>query len=159
MMIEFHQALGSRLEWRQPSALKRYYELISSDQLAGTLRFEKGIGTLATAECSGQRWTFKRTGFWSPTVSVRAAGSTSDSAIFTPRWKGGGELVFQSGRRFLLKSVRFWGGEWAFETDEGTEIVSAIPHGIIRNRAETYLGLPAATLAETPLLILLIWYL
>jgi hypothetical protein len=33
------------------------------------------------------------------------------------------------------------------------------PHGLVRNRGEAALGLSAASLPETPILLLLIWYL
>lgn len=159
-MIALNPAVGTRLEWRQPKALERYHELIANGEVTGTLRFEKLCGTLAMAEYGRRRWTFKRTGFWSPRVSVREAGSPTDAAVFTPKWKGGGELVFQSGRRFTLKSMSFWGGEWAFETQDGTEVVSVHgPHGLIHSQGEASLGLPAGDLPETPVLLLLIWYL
>src|SRR5262249_16790111 len=159
-MIAPNPAVGTRLEWRQPRVFERYHELTAGSQLAGTLRFEKHFGTLATAEYGDRRWTFKRTGFWSPRVSVREEGSTADIAILTPKWKGGGELIFQTGRRFTLKSLSFWGGDWAFETDDGAEVISVHgPHGLIHNKGEASVGLSASRLPETPVLLLLIWYL
>jgi hypothetical protein len=88
-MTALNPAVGTRLEWRQPRAFERYHELTVGDEITGTLRFEKRCGTLATAEYGGRSWTFKRTGFWSPRVSIREAGSPDDTAIFTPKWKGG----------------------------------------------------------------------
>ena len=159
-MLAMNPTLGARLEWRQPKAFQRYYEFMTDGELAATLRFEKSCGTLATAEYGGHRWTFKRTGFWSPAISVREAGSDTDAAVFSPRWKGGGEVIFRSGRRFVLKSVSFWGGEWAFETEEGSEVVSLHgPHGLFHNQGDASLGLGAGARSETPVLLLLIWYL
>jgi hypothetical protein len=159
-MIATNPPVGTRLEWRQPHAFQRYYELLADGDVTATLRFEKSCGTLAAAEFGQHRWTFKRSGFWSPKVSVRDAGSEVDTAVFTPQWKGGGELLFQSGRRFILKSVSFWGGEWTFETGDGSEVVSVHgPHGLVYSKGEVSLGLTAAALPETPVLLLLIWYL
>lgn len=115
---------------------------------------------MATAEWGEQRWTFKRAGFWSPKVTVRVAGSERDAAVFTPKWKGGGELVFGDGRRFTLKSLSFWGAQWAFESEDGAEVISVHgPHGLIHSKGEVSVGLAAGRLPETPILLLLIWYL
>jgi hypothetical protein len=159
-MTAIHPGAGTRFEWRQPKALERYHELTVDGEITGTLRFAKCAGTLAVAEYGGRRWTFKRSGFWSPRVSVREEGSAVDSAVFTPKWKGGGEIVFQSGRRFILKSISFWGGEWSFENESGAEVISAHgPHGLAHSQGEVSVGLGAATLPETPVLLLVIWYL
>lgn len=159
-MTALNQAVGARFEWRQPEAFRRYHELLADGQTVASLRFEKKCGTLATAEYGDARWTFKRTGFWSPRVTVRQPGSETDLAIFTPRWSGGGELAFAAGRKFQLKSLSFWGGEWAFETEDGSEVLSVRgPHGLVRNSGEASLGLAAASLPETPILLMLIWYL
>ena len=159
-MTALNQAVGTRFEWRQPEAFRRFHELLADGNTVASLRFEKSCGTLATATYGDTRWTFKRSGFWSPSVSVREAGSDYDLAVFTPRWTGGGELAFTNGRRFQLRSVSFWGGEWAFETEEGSEVVSVHgPHGMVRACGEASLGLPAGSIPETPVLLLLIWYL
>ena len=60
-MIEMIRISEAPLEWRQPKAFHRYYELMTDGQVTATLRFEKSCGTLATAGYGGHRWTFKRT--------------------------------------------------------------------------------------------------
>src|SRR5271169_4895055 len=108
-MTALNQAVGRQFEWRQPEVFRRFHELMADGRTVASLRFEKSCGTLATAEYGEARWTFKRTGFWSPRVSVRQAGSEADLAIFTPRWTGGGGLAFAAGRKFQLRSLSFWG--------------------------------------------------
>src|SRR5262250_3250996 len=82
------------------------------------------------------------------------------SPYLRPRWTGGGERIFESGRRFLLKSVSFWGGESAFETENGNEVVNLEgPRGLFHNEARAGLGFDAEAYPETPILLLLIWYL
>ncbi len=100
--MNLDQAAGETLEWRQAQALRRSYQLTCNGQEVAALHFEKSFGSLATAERAGRRWTFKRTGFFSPRVSVREAGSEADLAIFTPGWTGAGLVAFRSGRRFHL---------------------------------------------------------
>jgi len=159
-MLGFASSAGARLEWRQPEAFRRFHEFTVDGVGQGRLHFEKGCGTLAAAEYGNSRWTFKRSGFWSPKVTVREAGSETDMAVFTPRRSGGGELRLATGGKFQLKSAGLWSGEWAFETEGGAEVVSVHgPHGLIRNRGEVCLGLGAASRPETPLLLMLLWYL
>ena len=85
------------LLWIQPAARKREHELRAGDVVVATLRFQRR--TLADAESGGERWTFKRQGFWNPRVTVRVAGSEADIATFQPRWTGGGTLELADGRR------------------------------------------------------------
>src|ERR1035441_5308392 len=82
------QAVGHELEWRQPEGLSRFYQLTDNGREIATLRFESSCGSLATGECGQARWTFKRTGFLSPKISVREAGSETNIALFTPGWMG-----------------------------------------------------------------------
>ena len=133
------------------------------DQTAGqelaTIRFETRFGSLATAECGGPRWTFKRTGFFFPKVSVREAGSETDLAIFTPSWTGSGWVTFRSGRRYQLKHSNLRGTEWAFESEDGSAAVTLSgPHGVFRQGGKALVAPSAAGLPETPVILLLLWY-
>ena len=101
------QAVGHELEWRQPEVLSRFYQLTDNGREIATLRFESSCGSLATGECGQARWTFKRTGFLSPKISVREAGSETNIALFTPGWMGSGWVVFSSGRRYHLRHTNF----------------------------------------------------
>src|SRR5271165_6025854 len=112
--MTLNEAAGQELEWRQPGALHRVYQLTEGGREIATLRFEKSCGSLATGICGEARWTFKRTGFLSPKISVREAGSETEFAMFTPGWTGSGWVVFGSGRRYHLRHTNFWGTEWAF---------------------------------------------
>jgi len=150
----------TELEWRQPDSRHRRYELAANSQLIATLRFEKLGGTLATGECGPNRWTFKRTGFLSPKVSIRVAGSDNAIAMFAPSWTGSGWLAFDSGRRYHLRATNFWATEWAFESEDGTRVIALFgPHGVFKQGGHAHVAESALSLPETPVLLLLIWYL
>jgi hypothetical protein len=151
-------------EWSQPEAFRRLYQLanplIGDGQAIGTLRFEKLGGSLATAEFGADCWTLKRTGFLSPRILIRQAGSEQDFAVFTPTWTGGGWLVFASGRRYQLRSKNFWATEWAFEAEDGTPaVVLTGPSGFLKHGGHATVTEFGASFPEAPLLLLLIWYL
>jgi hypothetical protein len=158
--MDFEQAVGHELEWRQPDACRRVHQLTLDGREVGSLRFETSLGSRATGECGPSKWTFKRTGFLSPRVSVREAGSDSDIAIFTPSWTGSGWVAFSAGRRYHLRPTNFWATEWAFETADGTPaIIVRGPHGLFKQGGYATVAQTVAGLPEAPVLLLLIWYL
>jgi hypothetical protein len=147
------------LEWSQPEACHRLYELKRDGEVIGTLGFEKLCGSLATGRFGESSWTLKRTGFLSPLVLVREAGSNHDLAVFTPTWTGGGALVLGSGRRLQLRSKNFWRTEWAFEAEDGTPAMALTgSSGLFKHGCHLTVTEFGATLPEAPLLTLLIWY-
>ena len=153
------EAVGHQLEWRQPEFLHRAYRLTDNGQEIGSLRFESIAGSRATAQCSGQTWTFKRIGFFATRITVREPGSDNDLAVFTPTWTGGGSVDFNWGSRYHLRKKNFWGTEWAFEGADGTAAVSLSGvHGVFKEGGAASVAPSAAGLPETPVLLLLIWY-
>jgi len=150
---------GQDLEWHQPEALRRRYELSAGERTIGSVRFESGFGSLATAEFGELAWTFKRTGFFSPKITVRAAGSDVELAVFSPGWMGSGWLVFSSGRRYHLRHTNFWATEWVFEAEDGSAAVTLSPKAaFFKQGGKASLSAGAAGLEEAPILLLLIWY-
>lgn len=148
------------LEWRQPAALQRFYQLTQDGSEIATLRFEKAYGSLATGEYGQARWTLKRTGFLSPKISVRDAGSETDIALFTPGWTGSGWVVFGSGRRYHLRHTNFWGTEWAFEGEDGKAALTLSgSQGFFKQCGTATVAEAAVGLPETSVMLLLIWYL
>jgi len=159
-MVTLDLAARAQWKWQQPEAFRRFHRMTIDGQEAATLQFEKNWGgSLATVESANGRWTFKRSGFLSPRITVREPGSDTDLAVFTPKWTGGGELRLKSGRCYLLKSLSFWGGDWAFEDESGVAILTLHgPHGLLHNSGEITTYAAAADRAELLLLAALIWY-
>jgi hypothetical protein len=158
--VNLRQAASSQLLWTQPKSFSRFHELTASGELVGSLRFEKRSGSSAVANYGEAGWTFKRVGFFSPRVTVREAGSEVDLAVFTPSWTGAGTLQFASGRNYKLKPVDFWHTEWAFLGESGEPAVTLHgPHGLLKHGGETRIADDQADSLDTPVLVLMIWYL
>jgi len=153
--MNLNQFVGRELEWKQPQVMRRFFTLTGESGEIASLRFESM--TKATGECAGGKWTFKRTGFLSPKITVRAAGSDVDLAVFTPSWMGSGSVVFATGARYILRSTNFWRTEWTFETEDGRALatLSGRPHLFKQGGIAT---VTQADLADTPVLLLLMWY-
>ena len=127
-MMKLSDVAGGRLFWVQMKTGVRSFELRTEESdVIATLRFEKLGGTLATAEMSGESWTFKRVGFFNPRVTVRQSGLEENIAIYEPRFWGDGTLRSGDGREFEWKSTNFWSTEWAFLTSEGMAVFTFRP--------------------------------
>jgi hypothetical protein len=159
-------AIGSNLCWVQPKTLERQFELRTEGGLFGSLRFEKALGTLATASSAAGRWTFKRAGFMNPRVTIREAGRDVDLAVYWPKFWGGGWLECADGSRFQWKSMNFWGTSWGFANTR-EELVFTMKPGaeksklsdLLKSQAIVEIGTQSFGLAELPLLLMLGWYL
>ena len=155
--MEFEHAAEGEFEWHQSA--RRAYQLLSRGQEIASLRFEKTCGSLATGMQDQDRWTFKRTGFLAPRITVRTNGSDVNFAEFTPNWCGGGSVIFASGHRYQLHKTNFWGTSWAFEAPDGTAAVTLSgPSGFLKQSGNVQVAKGMATSPETPVLVMLIWY-
>jgi hypothetical protein len=96
------------LQFTQPSAMKRQYELKCDDAHIGLLIFPGTFSTLAEATVGTLTWSFKRSGFFRPYVSVRLTGSDEDIAVFHNKtWSFGGTLSLPDGT-VLKAETNFW---------------------------------------------------
>ena len=158
-MRSIRAAVSEPLQWSQPSATHRAFELRSGTEVLATLRWEKIFGSLAMGECADGQWTFKRSGFLNPKVTARTAGTESEVAVFDPTWKGDGTVQLTGGRRYRWYKPSFWGSEWSFAGEDETVIATFKPRGgFIRHAADVTLA-PNTTATEIALLVMLGWYL
>jgi hypothetical protein len=160
------EVADSRLEWLEPRALQRRYELRLEEELYATLEFRSAWGTLATAHAADGAWTFKRVGFLNPRITVREVGQKADMAIYHPKFWGGGELVFAGGQAFHWKPANFWATRWAF-SDGNDAVLLLYEEGraepklkdVVKSEAVLEIRPQAADVGELPLLACLGWYL
>ena len=153
--------IGSQeLRWVQPSVRQSTYELRAGDEVVAALRWQKACGSLADATTEDHHWTFKRTGFWHPRVTVRVPGSDADVAIFTARWTGTGTLELPSERRFHWGAANAWQSQWAWQDTEGAPLVLFKGRqGLAKVEGQVEITPAAAALPELDLLVTLGWYL
>ena len=70
-MRRIENLTGKTLTWVQDKSKRRTYELRSDNATFACLRFERVLGSLATAETANRKWTFDRKGSLSQRVTVR----------------------------------------------------------------------------------------
>jgi len=158
-MIPIRSTQLGGLEWKQQSAFARAYELKSGDSVLASVSFKKVFGTLAEAQTADQSWTFKRTGFLTPLVTARVAGSEQDVAFYKPGLMGTkGEIHLAGGEVLHMKSTNFWGSQWALTTAEGDALIRFHNQGVLKHGAHVDVEPAARERADLPLLLTLCWY-
>lgn len=149
---------GGELLWTPTKGVQRSYDLRAGEETLGTLRWERG--TLAAADLGDDHWTFKREGFWHPRVTVRAAGSTTDLAIFRPGWSGAGTLELSPARSVQWRAANMWHSQWAWHEADGRPLLHfKSRQGWTRHEASVTIEPAAVGSPELPLLAALGWYL
>lgn len=149
--------VNQELHWSQPSGLERAHDLTAGDDLLATLRFRSG--TLAEVETADGRWTLKRQGFLHTQVTVRAAGSEADLAVFRPHWAGGGEITAGLGAGLEFASANFWNSRWAWKDHDRVLISYQGPGGLVKANATMEITPEGGRLPNLSLLAVLGWYL
>lgn len=153
-------ATGRPLRWSRLRWFKGDFELRAGDDSVGTLSFHSLWSYhLATATSADGTWTFKRTGFWRPEITVRASGSDDDIAVFRYNmWKKGGCLEFRDGRKFRFTDKR-WATRFEIRSDRDAVLMSLRANSWTDSSAEVETGPEAERLPEQSLLLLFGWYL
>jgi hypothetical protein len=148
------------LEWKQPSAFVRRYELLSGDSQLAVVSFSKSLGSLAEAQTAGEAWTFKRRGMLSTTVGARIAGTEQDVAVYRPNFTGTrGTIRIKGGEALELRSTGFWASEWVVRTEEQEVLLRFHNHGLMRSGAHVEVMEAANRRDDLGLLLTFAWYL
>ena len=150
---------GRAALWRQPSQLRKDYELVTGDETVATLRWRKNIGTSAVARSPDGTWSFKALGFLNPSISIRLPNSEYDFATFRPRNPGDGTLTAMAEQRFEWRCVSFWQNAWAFFNSEGERLLLFRPEGAFpKINGAVEIDPKAAAHQEVGYMIVLGWY-
>lgn len=165
-MQPIRQAIGQELVWgpvegtRHNFGSHHRYELKAGSAQLALLTFERPEGTLATASTTDGTLTFKRTGIWHAQVTVRAAGSGQNLALFEPSSLNGGSLMVEAGRAYHWVHEGLWQPEWSWQGPGGTPLVRFHNReGRHKLGAALEVDPKAAGQADLSLLVTLGWYL
>jgi hypothetical protein len=165
-MTEFKTIESTTVEWLQPRASERLFELRTDEARVGHLRFRSNLGTLADGRTAQGAWTFKRVGFLNPRITVRVDGSDSDVAVFKPDLWGHGVVTFRDGPMYAWKPGSFWQTRWLFADSAGHEVLEFKQgvedskwRDVFKTQATVTIGPPAVRGEELSILLCLGMYL
>lgn len=151
-------AQGAELTLQKPRR-SRVFELRDADRSYATLERRKVFGSLAAAETSTGRFTFKRIGFLRTRVTIRREGAEDNFAVFEPRWTGEGRLSFADGRELQWEREGLWRATWRFDDARGVTLFWIRTIGFTGSRGVTTLAPGFSRAADAALLIVFGWYL
>ncbi len=147
------------LRWVESHGPEWKYILRADDVDAGSLTFDPESESRAVGEICGQRWTFTRQEDSPPCyIQVHAAGQDEPVATLTPRWGGSGSVHFRSGARYCWNTVHFWSARWCFRREDGHASACVTGDPPAREGSAVKICADAAGLPETPVLVLLGWF-
>jgi len=152
------------LNWIQPSSFERRFELHSEKGVFGKLYFETvdtASGSLTSTDQTTESWTFKRVGLLNSHITIRAAGTNDNVAIYRSKLFGDGWIEFTKGSKFHWKSISGIGSKWGF-ANEQEEILLAMKskwYSPLKIQASIEIEPKGQGLDELPLLLISGWYL
>ncbi len=148
----------SALRWLRSSDEPLAFTLSSGPTAVATLRWAVRRGSLAIAESAQGTWTFKRTGFLSPRLTVRPKDATAELAHLTPHLRHH-LLEVTGGGSYRLRRAGLLLPAWSLTTGPGREVlhVEPVPEGR-KLAAGAVLVETDVDAAEALVLVLLTWY-
>ncbi|MGP8242952.1 MAG: hypothetical protein ACLQVN_00360 [Bryobacteraceae bacterium] len=148
-----------QLVWQYPETEGQPFVLWDEGVKAGWLQFHEGPVD-STGEYRGQKWVFRYSTHLHPRVTVYRGDSEQVLAEYVHCFTGGGLVSFDSGVRYRWKRTDIWGARWCFRrAEEKSSVCLSQEAGPLTQGARVSVCCGAADLPETPVLLLLAWFL
>lgn len=150
---------SEKFSWYKKFEDKRIYELSAEKKVIASLIWTKNYGTLAEACSAEGKWTFKRTGFFKPIVTVRKLNDDVNYGSLKFSWTNESELLLANGKKYFWKNLNLWRGEWGFVDEKNNIVLQTVPNYNKRGAdGFVYFNYKSIPKEDLYLLILLSWY-
>ncbi len=150
---------SGELTWTLPDEGHPAFVLRAGSEDIGWLQFEEKPGARSSAALGSGRWTLERTGAVHPTVTVRAEGDETVVMEFAPCLTGGGMARFANGRVYCWIREHLWSNKWCFRCKLHKAVCVSQDTLPLTAASRVAVCVDATHLPETPVLVLLAWYL
>jgi hypothetical protein len=159
VLVPFSAVDRSVLRWLRTADSPLEFTLSSADRVVGILRWEKTVGSLATAETSDARWTLKRVGFLNPHLTLRVPGAPVDVARVTVH-STHHRIEFASGGSYRFHRAGLLVPAWLITTSRGGELVHLEPvrEGRKLSAGAVLVSSGGQTSSDLTALLVLSWY-
>lgn len=155
-MKAFDELENLNIQWVQPSAWKRDYELQTEDgEVLARLHLHTW-NDKADLEALGNRWGFDTRGFFNRITEVTSVGTGEVYASYSHNKK---TLTLHDGRTFRFKQINFWGNKWSWVDATDTPVVGFQTGGAFRYNSDIHMDAEMAEMRSMPVLVYLGWYL
>lgn len=150
---------SEKFSWYKKFGDKRIFELSEGKKVIASLIWMKELGTLAEGSSADGKWTFKRTGFFKPSVTIRKLNDEKNYTTLKFNWTNESELLLPNGRKYFWTNLNLWRGEWGFVDDKENIILQTVPNYNKRGAdGFVYFNHKSIPKEDLYLLILLSWY-
>lgn len=150
---------STALQWSPVKGERRTYELKTPGKILARMRWPHVFGSLAEATIENERWTFKRSGFLRPRVTVRRPPMEVDCAVMELHWNGNGLFQGPEQQQFRWQRMGFWTRHFAFTELDGQRLVTFEPSfGVMKRTCEVEATSGVERLPAFGLLVSLGWY-
>lgn len=126
-MKKIKSPLPKKLVWNSNSKPTQYYLSNENDKIA-KLSWASKSGTLATGKMKSGEWSFKRTGFFRPHITIRRSNSKQNIGVIKFNFTNNSVLKFLSGEIFYWRNLNAWRGEWGFLDENENLILRVVPN-------------------------------
>jgi hypothetical protein len=153
-MLPISELSALSLSWKQPSAWRQEFLLVSDSGTHGRLAFTSWWKEIAEVEVGAEAFVMQRTGFFRRQVNIRRAGEAELLAVYYPNaWSYGGTL--ELGSLSYKFSSNFWQTRHEFRRVDGLLVLVLHPRGLLRSTVDLEIPPEALRLPELPLLVAL----
>ena len=157
-MLPISDLSALSLVWKQPSAWRREYLLISDSGTHGRLVIPSMWKEVAKAQCGLEAFTFQRTGFFKRQVLITRQGEHDPMAAYLPdTWRRGGRLDLPGGSTYLF-TTNFWQTRFEIKPEGGQPVLVLHKSGLFRMTVQVEVSPAAMQLPELPMLVTLGMY-
>ncbi|MGA2269300.1 MAG: hypothetical protein ABSH44_12595 [Bryobacteraceae bacterium] len=147
------------LVWQYPELEGQPFLLLDAGVEIGRLAFHEEPAA-SIGELRGQRWTFRYSTKLQPRVTVHRDDSQKLVAEYVPCLTGGGVVSFDSGVCYRWRKASVWGDKWCFcHQEQKSSVCLSQDTGPLTQGGKVSVCCGAADLPETPVLLLLAWFL
>ena len=153
-MIPISELSALSLSWKQPSAWRQEFLLVSDSGTHGRLAFTSWWKEIAEVEVGAEAFVIQRTGFFRRQVQISRAGEAQPFAFYyLNTWSNGGTL--ELGSLSYKFSSNFWQNRFEFCREDGQTALLLHKSGFIHTTVDLEIPPEALRLPELPLLIAL----
>ena len=144
--------MTNELQWIAPALPHEPFLLRAEEQSIGWLRCHDEAGMRAEGELHGRRCTFECSSLAAPQITIRAGELAGEFAD--------GVVAFSNGARYQWRRHHVWGTTWCFHRDgDKSSVCVEQESGSLQSGGKVSLCCGGAPQPETPILVLLAWYL
>ena len=151
------QFTGPLVWTRIPKTRPREFALSAGSHILARLRWQKTVGSHAVGETTAGNWSFKRTGFLSTRVSVRAVGTDEEFAVFYPSMWGGGRIDMRDRQSWFFRPKGFLSSRYELNDTQG-RVVLSLALKRFGEVGELQFESPVPADSTASLLALTVWY-